>query len=201
MGKGLTESLNGSSNRLEEESSLSENNEQKYWFVMRDLKRPNAKIPAYKQLADEPCEVFTPLKRILKISHGRRVREEVPFIQDLLFVYGKACEIEAIVQKIPTLQFRYQKGGFRRPMVVRDRDMERFIYAVKSSDNPKYYLPEEITPAMYGHTIQIIGGGLDGYKGTLLTVRGSKTKRLLVELPNFFSVGVEISSEYIELCE
>lgn len=109
MGKELTESLNGSK-RPEEGRSLSENNEQKYWFVMRDLKRPNAKIPAYKQLADEPCEVFTPLKRILKISHGRRVREEVPFIQDLLFVHGKACEIEAIVQKIPTLQFRYQKG-------------------------------------------------------------------------------------------
>ena len=139
MGKGLTESLNGSSNRLEEESSLSGNNEQKYWFVMRDLKRPNAKLPAYKQLADESCEVFTPLKRILKISHGRREREEVPFIQDLLFVRGKECEIEAIVKKIPTLQFRYQKGGFRRPMVVRDKDMERFIYAVPSrGDYPRY---------------------------------------------------------------
>ena len=52
---------------------------------------------------------------------------------------------------------------------------------------------------MYGHTIQIIGGGLDGYKGTLLTVRGSKTKRLLVELPNFFSVGVEVNPDLIEI--
>lgn len=200
MEKELTESLNGVDG-LEEGSSSSGNDEQKHWFVMRDLKRPNAKQPAYKQLADEPCKVFTPLKRILKTSHGRRVREEVPFIQDLLFVRGKECEVEAIVNKIPTLQFRYQRGSFRKPMIVRDRDMERFIYAVKASDNPKYYLPEEITPAMYGRTVQIIGGGLDGYRGTLLTVRGSKTKRLLVELPNFFSVGVEISSEYIELCE
>ena len=25
---------------------------QKHWFVMRDLKRPNAKLPAYKMLED-----------------------------------------------------------------------------------------------------------------------------------------------------
>ena len=52
---------------------------------------------------------------------------------------------------------------------------------------------------MYGRTIQIIGGSLNGYRGILLTTRGSKTKRLLVELPNFFSVGVEVKSDYIEL--
>lgn len=198
MEEEFSESLNRS-NGVDAEAP--KDNGQAYWFVMRDLKRPNSKLPAYKQLVGESCEVFTPLKRVLKTLHGRRVRVEVPVIQDLLFVRGKEHEIEAIVKKIPTLQFRYQKGGFRKPMIVRDRDMERFIYAVRSSENPKYYLPEEITPAMYGHKVQIIGGGLDGYQGTLLTVRGSKTKRLLVELPNFFSVGVEISSEYIELCE
>ena len=34
---------------------------QKSWFVMRDLKRPNAKLPAYIQLEQEGIEVFTPL--------------------------------------------------------------------------------------------------------------------------------------------
>ena len=29
-----------------------------HWYVMRDLKRPNAKLPAYKQLSDEHIEVF-----------------------------------------------------------------------------------------------------------------------------------------------
>ena len=31
------------------------------WFVMRDLKRRNAKLPAYQQLADSGMEVFTPM--------------------------------------------------------------------------------------------------------------------------------------------
>ena len=57
------------------------------WFVMRDLKRTNAKLPAYKLLEDEHFEVFTPMKERLSIRGGKRVREKVPFIQDLFFVH------------------------------------------------------------------------------------------------------------------
>ena len=77
--------------------------------------------------------------------------------------------------------------------------MERFIRAVRGSENPKYYLPEEISDTMYGCMIRIIGGPFEGYEGRLLTTRGSKIKRLLVELPNFFSVGVEVNPDLIEI--
>ncbi len=84
-------------------------------------------------------------------------------------------------------------------MTVMESDMERFIHAVNSSKSVKYYLPEELATEMYNKKIRIIGGNLDGYEGKLLTVRGSKTKRLLVELPGALSVGVEVSSEFIQL--
>lgn len=84
-------------------------------------------------------------------------------------------------------------------MTVADADMQRFIHAVSVSESPKYYLPEEITPAMYGRKIHIVGGPLNGYEGSLITVRGSKIKRLLVELKGFLAVGVEVNPEYIQL--
>ena len=84
-------------------------------------------------------------------------------------------------------------------MVVTDADMERFIRAVNATESPRYYLPEEITPAMYGRNIRIVGGTLNGYQGSLLTTRGSKVKRLLVELKGFLAVGVEVNPEYIQL--
>ena len=40
---------------------------------------------------------------------------------------------------------------------------------------------------------------LDGYEGHLLTVRGSKVKRLLVELPHLLMASVEVEPEYIQL--
>ena len=76
--------------------------------------------------------------------------------------------------------------------------MERFIHATQSS-SPKYFLPEEITPAMLRRRIRIVGGLLDGCEGTLLTVRGSKVKRLLVQIPELLAVAVEVNPEYIQL--
>ena len=33
--------------------ALLKDEQRMHWYVMRDLKRPNAKLPAYKQLSDE----------------------------------------------------------------------------------------------------------------------------------------------------
>lgn len=52
---------------------------------------------------------------------------------------------------------------------------------------------------MLNRKIRIIGGQLDGYIGTLVTTRGSKTKRLLVELPMLLAAAVEVNTEYIQL--
>ncbi|MEO3507470.1 transcriptional regulator, partial [Phocaeicola vulgatus] len=52
------------------------------WYVMRDLKRTNAKVPAYKLLKGMKMEVFVPMKWHLVTRKGIRIREEVPFIQD-----------------------------------------------------------------------------------------------------------------------
>ena len=49
--------------------------EEAYWYVMRDLKRRNAKNPAYSMLEDAGFEVFTPMKWEVCTSRGRKVRE------------------------------------------------------------------------------------------------------------------------------
>lgn len=170
-----------------------------HWFVMRDLKRPNAKRPAYKTLSDGHFEVFTPMKWKLATVQGKRIRKEVPVIQDLLFVHTRREDLDPVVETDSTLQYRYLKGGgCRNPMTVPAKEMERFMRAAKASDSPRYYLPEELTPSMAGREVRIIGGPLDGYEGRLMTVRGSKARRLLVELPNLLAVAVEVNPEYIQ---
>lgn len=54
------------------------------WFVMRDLKRSNARQPAYRLLEGMGIEVFTPMVWKLSVRQGRRMRERVPFMRDLL---------------------------------------------------------------------------------------------------------------------
>ena len=133
-----------------------------FWFVMRDLKRPNAKQPAYRFLAEQGLEVFTPMIWHLALRQGKRVREERPFLPDLLFVHCARPLLDPLVELVPTLQYRYIRGAYCEPMTVADTDMERFIRAVRSTDSPRYYLPGELTSAHYGRMVRIVGGPLDG---------------------------------------
>lgn len=81
--------------------ATSEGEKQTCWYVMRDLKRANAKLPAYKQLLNEHFEVFTPMKEQLSVHGGKRTREEVPFIQDLLFVHDTQEALIRLWKSIP----------------------------------------------------------------------------------------------------
>ena len=89
-------------------------------------------------------------------------------------------------------------------MMISEIELIHFLIAEEEcfslfSDNPKFYSPDEVTPEMRNRKIRIIGGQLDGYTGTLVTTRGSKTKRLLVELPTLLAASIEVEAEYIQL--
>ena len=174
-------------------------NDRLQWFVMRDLKRRNAKLPAYKLLESLGIKVFTPMVWKLVVRHGKRSREEVPFMQDLLFVHDTRQAVDPIVEKYGTVQYRYVRGGYKVPMTVREADMQRFIHAVESSENPRYYTPKEITPDMIGREVRIVGGPLDGYEGHLQKMQGVRVKRLFVEIPSILTASVEVQPEYIQL--
>lgn len=169
------------------------------WFVLRDLTRPNAKRPAYRLLEEKGIEVFTPMRWQLVERKGKRIREEVPLLHDLLFAHTTCACMDPIVEEISTLQYRYLRGGYRKPMTVGHAEMNRFIRAVHSDDSPRYFLVEELTPAMYGRMIRIEGGPLDGYEGRLLSIRGARVKRLIVEIPGLLVAAVEVDPEYIRL--
>lgn len=176
----------------------------KHWYVMRDLKRPNAKLPAYKQLSEAGFCVFTPMTSKVVDVCGRRKRIEVPFVQDLLFVFSERELLDRVVERTDTLQYRYLKGApYRTPMTVPDCDMNRFIDAVTLVKTPQYYQIDEITPAMYGARVRMIcNGPLNGYEGTLLKIKGSGKKRLLVNLTGLLCAAIEISqADYIEVVE
>lgn len=173
---------------------------EKHWFALRDLKRPNALLPAYKQLEQAGIEVFTPMIQRIFTKNGRRVKLKVPIMQDLLFVNENREKIDPIIDKTPTLQYRFKKGGkYCEPITVPEKSMRQFIGAALSGDAPRFYSSDEITSLMCGKNIRIVGGILDGYEGKLQTIRGSKKKRLIIILPSLLAVSVEINDEFIEI--
>lgn len=151
---------------------------------MRDLKRRNAKVLACYELAKAGLEVFTPMTEMIINVAGRKQRREVPVIQDLLFVRAVKETLDPWVRRMPNLQYRFSRGATAdNPTTVRDEEMERFVRAVGQSANPRYFMPGELTPSMYGRPVRIVGGVFDGYVGRLLSVRGMRVRRLIVEIP------------------
>ncbi len=170
------------------------------WFVLRDLKRRNSKNPAYKVLPELGFKVFTPMRWVLKDNpKGGKTRLYLPYIPSLLFVKSLKPELDKIVETTETLQYQYVKGAPKNtPMVVPMEEMMRFINAVTSAQSCIYYSPDEIGPEMIGKDVRIKGGPLDGCIGRLLKMRGSKKKRLIVELKGFIVAAVEVEPEYIQ---
>lgn len=172
----------------------------KQWFVMRDLRRRNSRVLAVHDLSEAGLEVFTPMTQIIMTIGGRRQKREVPVIQDLLFVHESKDTLDPYVEKYTTLQYRYVAGRSKNdPMTVRPAEMERFIRAVTNTSTPLYYRPGELTPSMYGKTVRIIGGIFDGYEGRLLSVKGMRKRRLLIELPALITAAVEVEPEFIQM--
>ncbi len=162
--------------------------EAKHWYVMRDLTRHNARRPAHVMLKELGIRYFTPMTWRANLRGGRRIRERVPYIPDLIFVYDCRAILDPIVEQVSTFQYRYLRGTYREP-----------ILAVGSSEEPRYYSPEEITPSMYRRRVKMVGGRLDGCEGYLLSTRGSRVRRLLVELPELLAASVEVEADYIQL--
>lgn len=174
--------------------------QQKKWFVLRDFKKWNAKAPAYKELPKVGVRCFTPMHWIIATGNNKRTREYVPVIRNLLFAYDSREVLDPIIARTESLQYQFVRGGGRgTPMTVSDSEMERFINAVNNDPSPIYFTPDEITANMFGKEIIVTGGPLDGYTGRLLKLKGSKKKRLIVEIKGLMTAAIEIIPEYIKL--
>ena len=172
----------------------------KHWFVLRDFKKWNAKFPAYQTFSKMGIRNFTPMHWVIRERGGKRKREYVPVIQDLLFAYDTRHTLDPIIERDASLQYKFARGcGQANPMIVSDSEMERFINAIKNDPSPKYLTPEEIKPEMIGREIIVNGGPLNGYQGRLLKIQGSKKKRLIVKIEGLMIAAVEVNPEYITL--
>ena len=89
--------------------------------------------------------------------------------------------------------------GYCVPMTVRTAEMDRFIAASKATDSPQYYSTDELTTLSYGKKVRLICEGImNGYEGKLLSIRGSRKKKLIVEVPGVLAVVYEVSPEYVQ---
>lgn len=181
---------------------MTEDAKQKSWYVLRDLRRHNARKLAYEELEEAGFEVFVPLMWNSYIKNGREIKRQVPVVCGLLFAHSTRSSLNAIIERIDTLQYRYLRGAaYCTPMTVGEAEMNSFISVVSASAEPCYYQPGEVNPNMIGFRVRLIGGPMDGQEGRLMKVRGRARKRLYVEIPGIIGASVIIHAESVNYIE
>lgn len=194
----------GFENMFFSQNGIKKMEENKEWYVMRDLHRGHRTVLSYQELSDKGYETYTPtVKTPAKGKNGKTEIVERPFLPDLFFL---KCELSVL--KILTntfkgkFQYRYKYGVHpATPITVPQKQMDDFIRANKESKETKFLTVNEIPQSARNSTVRIVSGPLQGVEGMLLGIRGTKRKRLIIELPHFLAISVYLEDEYVVVKE
>lgn len=174
-------------------------NELPKWFVLNAYK---AEKKAEDELKNNPkFQTFIAKKYTIRTYHGRRTRELVPIIANIIFVKGKYQDIDNFQSQRSYINFAtYSIDGHRKIMTVPDNQMQNFINIARHFEEEiTFYRPEEIN-IKKGCKVKVHGGIFDGLEGTLMKVKGKRSKRIVVLIENVVAVAAtEIQPDLIEI--
>lgn len=173
------------------------------WYVMRAYK---CEAKAEKILLESGIRYFVPKIYVLRTSLSRgetrkKKRVLVPAIPGIVFVHASQLAIVQLKKTYNFLQFVTRKIlGVTEYLTVPEQEMDNFIKVASHYESSlTYYTPDEIQNEK-GIRVRIHGGAFDGVEGTLLKVKGKRSKRLVVSIENVSAIAIaEISPDLIEI--
>ena len=175
--------------------------ETQMWFAMSAPFR--RELDAKTQLERRSIESFVPMHFVVRRRGGRKSREEVPAISNLIFVRTTREAIQSAKNEIGYLQYLTRRENGRNvPIVVPEYQMEQFMAVSRSRSESLVYLrPEEIDLAR-GTSVRILGGPFDGVEGIFVKVHGSRNRRVVVMVEGIAAVATaEVSPDLIEVLQ
>ncbi len=148
-------------------------------------------------------ESFIPMRYVLEKVHNKPKRMLRPAIHNLLFIHSSKSTVQQFKSKRQSLQYMTRRENGRNvPIVVGDKEMNRFIDVSKHYDlECSYFKPEELNLAR-GTRVRIHGGPLDGKEAVFIKVKGHRSKSIVVAIPNVIAVAfAEITPDYLEVID
>lgn len=174
--------------------------EKSLWFAMGAPYRNELKVQ--KQLDEFGIRSFIPMRHDVVERCGRKSRVLIPAVSNLIFVRATASLMKAVKPKVPRLQYKITRTGGKNSIItVSDKEMEDFIAVTSAmTEDVTYYAPEELSLAK-GTRVRIIGGPFDGAEGVLVKMKGHRSRRFVVSIPDIIYATTEVTPDLIEVLE
>ena len=170
------------------------------WFAMSATFRRELKAKSI--LSESGIECFIPMKYTpVTKRDGRKVKELIPAVHNLIFVHARKEDIQDIKQNIPYLQWLTRPvDGRNTPIIVPDNEMEQFIKVTQDSNEHLIYLRPDEIDLKKGTRIRILGGPFNGIEGTFLKIQGHRSRRVVVMIQGLIGVAMaEVTPDLIEV--
>lgn len=169
------------------QSAKSTTDETPKWWAMSAVY--NRSMKAKLLLDDWGVENFVPMKTVVHTHAGRKMRQRVPAISNLIFVYASEARMQEVKDRSRILQYLcMRKEGRNQRIIVPKDQMEAFRRVAEAEDGVLYYRPEEINFER-GDRVRIHGGEFDGVEGIFVKVQGKRNKMVVVTIPTLVSAA------------
>lgn len=178
---------------------MEEEKENEIWHAMRATYR--RELDAIRLFKEEKLDCFVPMEYKICIKNGKKVRTLVPVIHNLVFVRALPSEVRRVKSQVSYLQYIADTRSGRK-IIIPDNEMQRFI-AVSGTynDHLLYFQPEELNLSK-GTRVRVTGGDFAGREGIYLKVKGTRDRRVVVEIQGIIAVAMAtIHPDLIEVIE
>lgn len=170
------------------------------WYVMRIYKREAQAEEALK--SSYGLEHFIAKMYTVRTFHGKKTRILTPAIPSIIFVHSNRKGIREFKEHFSGLQYSFRRNvdGTEYPLTVPDGEMNAFITIARQyEEDVTYHNPDEIQ-LNKGTRVKVHGGPFDGLEGTLLKVKGKRSKRIVVKIDGIVAISsAEVSPDLIEV--
>lgn len=146
---------------------------------------------------------FVPMRYEYVVRNHKKERKLVPAVSNLVFAHTQKATLDRLKHtSLPYLRYIMKHdGNLSMPLTVRNDDMENFIRVARQVEEDIRYINPDDYDLKAGQRVRVIGGPFVGTVGTLVKVRGSRSKRVVVELEGVLHVAsTAIPVNWLERC-
>lgn len=127
-----------------------------------------------RELDSIHIENFLPMKYRIIVRGEKKIKELVPAIHNLIFVYITSEDLKSY-KATTALPIRYiMNRETREPIVIPEQQMQNFIAVAGNPTEQIVYLDPDVSNFKKGDKVKIIGGVFEGAEGYFMRIKGDR---------------------------
>lgn len=165
--------------------------ENENWYAMY-VKMHHEKKTAEK-LNNMGIRNFLPLQETVKQWSDRKKKVKEVLIPMIIFIKCDEKNRIEVLKSLPSVSGTMIDKATHKPAIIRDEEMERFMFMLDYSENTVHFTTEQLEP---GEKVEVIKGPLCGLNGELIDIDGKS--QVSVRLNMLGCALVEMPAGYLK---